>query len=163
MLPDPSLAPPPPCLASSPLSSSISQPKPATPSLSLGLIPPGGVIHRDLNVVEVGLLKLASATGSLEDVHQILSRYICTQTPDPTTGRLWLSLFHESITEAIANNHSVIVSYLFFMRVGEPSLYVKSALSARSSTIFQVFLDHGWNINESIERTMAPALGWVLP
>ena len=151
MLPDLGSAPPPPWLRSSSLNSSITPPAPPTP--------PPGVIDRDPNVIEVGLLKLATATGSLEDVHQILSRYISTQTPDPTTGRLWLSLFGESIREAITRDHSFILSYLFFMRVGVPVAYVPHAITTRSSTIFQVFLDYGWNINEPIERTIAPALG----
>jgi hypothetical protein len=69
---------------------------------------------------EVGLLKLARAAGSLQDVHQIILQYTSTQTPDPTTGQPWLYLFAESITEAIANNHAIVLSYLFFMHVGEP-------------------------------------------
>jgi len=151
MLPDLSAAPPPPWLRSSPPRSSIGRPAPPTP--------PPGVIKRDSNVIEVGLLKLATASGSLEDVHQILSQYISTQTPDLKTGRLWLSIFGESIREAIAKDHSVILSYLFFMRVGAPTTFVHYAITTRSSTIFQVFLDYGWNIDEPIERAMAPALG----
>lgn len=131
---------------------------PRTPPLGLATKPLAQP-PREPDPVEVGLLKLASRSGCLRDVHQILSQYILTQAPDPTTGRLWLYLFGESITEAIAHHHTIILSYLFFKRVGEPSLHVRSAIDARSSAIFQVFLDYGWNINEPLERTMPPALG----
>lgn len=109
--------------------------------------------------VQVNLLKLASRAGKLQDVHQILMQYILRQTPDPITGRFRLYLFHESIREAIHHNRPIILSYLLFMRVGEPSLYLSPALEARSSSIFQVFLDYGWNINEPLERTRPPTLG----
>ncbi|KAG9228138.1 ankyrin repeat-containing domain protein, partial [Amylocarpus encephaloides] len=66
-----------------------------------------------------------------------------------------------SIIEAVLYQHPSVVSYLFFMRVGEPVLYVKTALKVRSSAIFQVFLDYGWNINEPLERTMPPALSYI--
>lgn len=129
-------------------------PRPRTP-------PPGlrrGPFKRP-DPVEVGLLKLATVAGCLQDVHQILSQYIITQTPDPTTGRLRLCLFCGSITEAIARNHTAILSYLFFMRVGEPKWYINDAIKAKSAPVFQVFLDYGWDINKPLQRAMAPALG----
>ncbi|TAQ86990.1 hypothetical protein B7494_g4695 [Chlorociboria aeruginascens] len=113
------------------------------------------------NPAEVILLKLASSAGSLQDVHQILSQFIVTQAPNPTTGELWLYQFSESITEAIINNDPIILSYLFFMHVGIPHFYLSSAIEARSSAIFQVFLDYGWQINKPLQRTMPPALGYV--
>lgn len=131
-------------------------PRPATPHLSpqtFGHSPTGS------EPSEAGSLKCASAAGSLQDVHQILAQYILTQTPDSRTGRLSLSLFYRAVTEAIINNHAPILSYLFFMRVGEPSKYLYCALRAESCSIFQVFLNYGWDINQPIERTKAPALG----
>lgn len=141
-----------------PPSPSTAPPRPPTPPPGL-LIPPPRPPPRGPKPAEVRLLKLASAEGRLKDVHQILSQYLLTQTPDTATGRLKLNLFHESITESIATNQPAVLSYLFFMRVGVPSLYIRSALRARSPTVFQVFLDYGWDINEPVERTMAPALG----
>lgn len=132
-------------------------PRPPTP-------PPGlltGLLRtpKRADAIEVELLKLATTAGCLQDVHQILSQYILTQSPDSTTGKLDLHLFCGSIREAIAKNHTTILSYLFFMRIGEPSLYIGYALEARSATVFQVFLDYGWDINKPLERAMAPALG----
>jgi hypothetical protein len=116
---------------------------------------------RPRDPVDVELLRQASAQGQLQDVHQILSQYLVTQAPDPATGELKLTVFCDSIPEAIAHNHPKILSYLFFMHVGEPSLYVNEAIKARSSAIFEVFLRFGWNINKPVERTMAPALGYA--
>jgi len=104
------------------------------------------------------LLEHARA-GRLQNAHATICQYMSTQTPDPITGRLELRLFYESIKAAIANRHTAVVSYLFFMRIGEPSLYVYEALEARSTAIFQVFLNHGWDINKPLGRNKAPPLG----
>ncbi|OBT69335.1 hypothetical protein VE03_01038 [Pseudogymnoascus sp. 23342-1-I1] len=106
------------------------------------------------------LLRHATA-GHLQEAHETLCRYMLTQTPDPTTGRLKLGLFCDSIKAAIANRHEALVSYLFSMGIGEPSLYVWEALEAKSTAIFQVFLDHGWDINKPLGRNKAPPLGYV--
>lgn len=140
-------------------------PSPSTPPSRLSIPPPDLLIDPPRPPpakpvpVEVELLRLATAAGSLQDVHQILSQYILTQSPDRTTGQLKLALFHTSIVEAIAKNYSIILSYLFYMRVGEPSSSMYLALQVRSSTIFEIFLNYGWNINEPIQRTQPPALG----
>ena len=109
--------------------------------------------------VEIKLLKLASTEGRLQDVHQILLQYLLTQTPDNISGKLRLGIFYESIVEAILHQHPLVLSYLFFMRVGEPRFYTKTAIKVRSPSIFQVFLEYSWDINEPLERTMPPALG----
>lgn len=111
--------------------------------------------------IEVELLRKASSQGRLQDVHQILSQYLLTQVPDSTTGRLRLGILCDSILEAIAHNHLHILSYLFFMRVGEPFFYLKHAIDTRSHAVFEVFLQYGWDINKPVERTMAPALGYA--
>ncbi|KAI9746732.1 MAG: hypothetical protein M1818_000447 [Claussenomyces sp. TS43310] len=105
------------------------------------------------------LLREASKEGSLQEVHAILSRHIVSQLPDNVTGQLRLTIFYESVREAIYLQYTSILSYLFFMRVGEPSVYIDAALEARSVDIFQVFLDYGWNLNKPLDRTKAPALG----
>jgi len=114
------------------------------------------VAHRDSNRAEIGLLKLASTEGRLQDVQQILLQYILSRADESSLG---LNKFYESVLEAILHRHPSILSCLFSLRVGEPRLYVKTALQARSSAIFHVFLEYGWDINEPLERTMPPALG----
>ena len=104
------------------------------------------------------LLRHATA-GHLQDAHETLCRYMLTQTPDPTTGPLELGLFYESIKAAIANRHAALVSYLFSMGIGEPSLCVRDAIEAKSTAIFQVFLNHGWDVNKPLGRNKAPPLG----
>jgi hypothetical protein len=111
--------------------------------------------------VEVKLLREASAQGHLQDVQQILSQYLSTQGLDPITSQIKLAMFRDSILEAIAHNHSDILSYLFSMQVGEPLLYINQAIAAESNSIFEVFLYHGWDINKPVERAMAPVLGYV--
>ncbi|KAI9742591.1 MAG: hypothetical protein M1818_003732 [Claussenomyces sp. TS43310] len=130
---------------------------PSPPLLSATLRPPSP----KPDPPEVALLESATVAGCLQDVHQILSQYLVTQNPDPATGRLKLNLFHRSIEAAIANDSKIILAYLFFMRIGEPSLYTGSALRARSASVFQVFLNYKWNINQPLSRTEAPPLGYI--
>jgi hypothetical protein len=119
------------------------------------------LVNSEPDRVEIKILKLASTEGRLQDIHQILSQYLLTQAPDSITGKLRLSIFYESIVEAILHQYPSILSYLFFMRVGEPAFFIKTAIEVRSPAIFQVFLDYGWDINEPLERTMPPALGYI--
>lgn len=97
--------------------------------------------------------------GRLRDAHETLCLYMLSQTPDPTTGLLDLRLFYESIQAAITCRHVALVTYLFDRGIGEPSLYVLDAIDAKSTAIFQVFLNHGWNINKPLGRNKAPPLG----
>ena len=116
------------------------------------------LVNSEPEKVEIKLLKLASTEGRLQDIHQNLSQYLLTQSPD-ISGKLRLSIFYESIVEAILHQYPSVLSYLFFMRVGKPRFYTKTAIEIRSPAIFQVFLEYGWDINEPLERTMPPPLG----
>lgn len=157
--PDPTARPPPVPLhdptgfASSPPPSPTHTPPPPPPGwpASPAGIPP--------YVTAESLLAAAAAAGRLQDAHDILAEYLSLQAPDPETGRLELCRFHESTRAAIANDCPAVLGYLFAMRVGEPALYIDDALVARSTAVFQVFLDHGWDINAPIGRAKAPALG----
>lgn len=141
-----------------PPSPSIVQPPPPPPFPKF-LPSSMTVTHDDSNRAEIGLLKLASAEGRLQDVQQILSQYMLSRADVSSVGTLRLNVFYESIVEAILHRHPSILSYLFSLHVGEPRLYVTTAIQARSSAIFHVFLEYGWDINEPLERTMPPALG----
>jgi hypothetical protein len=101
----------------------------------------------------------AATYGSLREAHETLCWYMSTQTPDLVTGELELYHLQESIRAAIANNQPSLLSYLFFMRIGEPSFFVEDALQVRSPEVFQVFLHYGWDINQPRGRHLAPALG----
>lgn len=108
---------------------------------------------------ETKVLEAASAAGRLDEVHQILAQYLIEHGPDPETGKLDLGMFCASIYHAIINNHPTIVSYLFYWRIGTPSTYLPSALQVRSTVIFQIFLDYGWDINQPYDRISPPSLG----
>jgi hypothetical protein len=125
-------------------------PRPTSPAARIYVAP-----------TESELLAVLSAAGKLRDVHQILAQYILAHEPDPVTGQLDLSMFTKSVCQAIASNRPAIVSYLFFMRVGRPSDYVFHALKARSTSIFEIFLQHGWDINQPVAQMEAPVLGYV--
>jgi hypothetical protein len=140
---------------------------PSLPVSQLSLPPPQPqilpssmrLVYSDQDRADVKILKLASTKGRLQNVHQIFSQYLLTQVPDNTTGKLRLNIFYESIIEAILHEYPSVLSYLFFMRIGEPAFYAKTVIEVRSPAIFQVFLDYGWDINKPLERTMPPALG----
>ncbi|ELR02004.1 hypothetical protein VC83_01471 [Pseudogymnoascus destructans] len=104
----------------------------------------------------------AATYGSLRDARETLCWYMSTQTPDPVTGEFELYHLQESIRAAIANNQPPLLSYLFFMRIGEPSFFVEDALRVRSTAVFRVLLYYGWDINKPRGRHLAPALGYVI-
>jgi hypothetical protein len=131
---------------------------PLTPPL--GLMPEvSRLLQKGLDPAEVRALREASAVGCLQDVHQILLYYILTQSPHPITGRLLLYSFHEAVSVAITYDYTSILSYLFFMCVGEPSEYFYSAIMKEAASVFEVLLNYGWNINHPLEETKPPALG----
>lgn len=109
----------------------------------------------------VAVLLRHARAGRLQDAHQMLCQYIMTLTLDSTTGRPELGLFNESVKAAIANRHAPLVSYLFFFGIGKPSLCIEDALKARSTAIFEVFLEYRWDINKPLGRNKAPPLRWV--
>lgn len=120
-------------------------------------MPPGP--RRYVAPTEAELLSVFSAAGKLRDVHQVLVQYLLAHEPDPVTGELDLTVFTRSICQAIASEQPAVVSYLFFMRVGKPSDYIFNACRVRSTSIFEVFLQHGWDINQPVDQKDAPVLG----
>lgn len=144
-MPDPGPSPP-------------STPRRTPPPPPLGLFPAAGLLKDPMRDARERLLR-AATYGSLRDAHETLCWYMSTQTPDPVTGEFELYHLQESIRAAIANNQPPLLSYLFFMRIGEPSFFVEDALRVRSPAVFQVFLRCGWDINKPRGRHLAPALG----
>lgn len=123
-------------------------PRPTSPAARIYVAP-----------TETELLPVLSAAGKLRDVHQILVQYLLAHEPDPVTGKLDLTMFTRSICQAIASKQPAVVSYLFFMRVGKPSDYIFHACQARSTSIFEIFLQHGWDINQPVAQMDTPVLG----
>lgn len=121
--------------------------------------PPSPIIRPYIAPTETEVSTTLSAEGNLREVHQIIAQYILAHEPDPVTGDLDLSMFRRSLGEAIVCNQPAVVSYLFRMRVGEPSEYVYHALLARSISVFEVFLRYGWDINQPVWQTEPPMLG----
>ena len=125
------------------------------PSLSNG-------VHRDYDPsMDIEQVTNASAAGQLNEVHRLLSKYISMQLPDVETGQIDLRLFSPALSAAVTNHHKTIVSYLLFMRLPLTCLPTTEAIRTKSSSIFQTFLDYGWDINEPMSRITPPALAYV--
>lgn len=104
--------------------------------------------------VEVYLLRTACENQQLGVIKDLLSSY-ATQHPDDD-----LSIFSASCSVAVCRNLPGTLLYLC-SRV-PPLFSTDMALRVKSTAIFQVFLDHGWDINGTFHRLCPPPLGSVV-
>jgi hypothetical protein len=63
-----------------------------------------------------------------------------------------------ALLTALAHNHAEIASYLLAHGVPVGLLDIQQAIETRSMAIFNVLLQHAWNINQPLSETQPPAL-----
>ena len=100
---------------------------------------------------EVKLMKSACKSGSLAAIQNILSDW---KSQDQSNS---LEVFSGCFSTAASNERPGVLLYL--CEKIPQYLCSEAALDARSTAIFQVFLDRGWNINQVFHRLMPPPLG----
>lgn len=103
---------------------------------------------------EVAALATACASGDLEDAKGILGAYLIGRSPENYA----LHKFWPALLTALAHNHAEIAPCLLAHGVPFGLLDIQQAIETRSTAIFNVLLQHAWNINQPMSETQPPAL-----
>ncbi|KAL9035578.1 MAG: hypothetical protein Q9180_004790 [Flavoplaca navasiana] len=102
-------------------------------------------------------LQEACAHGRTKEAKKILNRWKNMSNPVPHMVDLYPALH-----AAARYDHLSTVSMLLDKRFRVSYHDVLPALANRSMAMLQVFLNHGWNINQNMGPSVAPALTHVL-
>jgi hypothetical protein len=104
-------------------------------------------------------LRQAAAAGNLDEVKARLQRWRSKISPSELTAKH----LEDALIGAVIAGQSRIASFLLDEGANlDPEIIVFALGKGSSVAMFQVFLDHGWDINERT-GTGAPALKQVLP
>lgn len=92
-----------------------------------------------------------------KQVHHLLheSQLVPAATPDPA----WLS---SSLEIAIQHENLEIVQFLLNEDVAQGDLPIESAVRQQAKGVLELFLQHGWDINQPMRRNEPPALRYAL-
>jgi hypothetical protein len=102
----------------------------------------------------IGQLTEASASGNLTEVQAILSQFLAQ--PAPTDFEL--DHLVGALDKAVKNNHVKVASYLLSQGIPMNVGLFRHATQVKSYEMLQLFLDHGWNINQQLSYTKPPPL-----
>lgn len=112
-------------------------------------------IFDNLTSPEEITLRGACARGDFFSIQQTLNAHASQYVG---SGRAFGSCF----TEAILCSHPGVLLYLCEKLPGCQFFCSDAVADARSTTIFQVIIDHGWDINQIFHRLKPPVLGQVM-
>ena len=110
-------------------------------------------------LTEIVQMELASASGYLAAVEAV---YQLWQATPQDHERAQIEHFASSFAVAMAHDQVSVASYLFKARVPMNHGHVELAIEQKSYSFLQLFLDYGYNINESPDWTTPRPLLWVL-
>jgi len=97
----------------------------------------------------------ASIAGDLSKVQEALDSYLREQgSHDPK-----LYKFDCVLTEAIQWKQSEIISFLLSAGVPLEKVHCYKATEVKSTAVYEVFLQNGWDINRPLDIYEPPALG----
>ena len=107
----------------------------------------------------VDSLQEACAHGRTEEAKKILDRWKSMSNPVPRRPpKRPMVHLHSALHAAVQHDHLSTVSMLLDEGFCISYQEVRPALANRSMAMLQVFLNHGWNINQTLGPSMAPAL-----
>lgn len=96
---------------------------------------------------EVVQLEAASASGDIKAVEAVFqSQWLEKAQVD----RIHIDRFASSLVMAMTYNHVSVASYLLSVGVSMNISHFTLAMEMKSYAFLQLFLDHGWDINEPI-------------
>lgn len=116
---------------------------------------PDSAIFDNLMSPEEITLRGACARGDFFSIQQTLNEHASQYVG---SGRAFGSCF----TEAIRCSHPGVLLYLCEKLPGCQFFSSDAVVEARSTTILQVILDHGWDMNHIFDRLKPPVLGWFV-
>jgi hypothetical protein len=101
------------------------------------------------------LLRNACRRGDVAQV-EIASRGILGTMSEPRPD---LACFNGVITSAIESGQIGVVQHFLNSELfNRDKLPVHAAVQAKSTVVLELFLDHGWNINQPCDRDKPPLL-----
>lgn len=103
---------------------------------------------------EVTSLVNACVSEDFDSVQNIFKSYLMNRSPENHE----LHTFWPVLLTAVTHNCPKIVSHLLDLGLPLVSMHVEQAIKTKSTAIFDVFLQHGWKINEQLSETKPPAL-----
>ncbi len=101
---------------------------------------------------EITPMTQASIAGDLGKVQEALNFYLREHDPK-------LYKFDSVLTEAIQGKQSEIISYLLSAGVPLEKVHCYKATEVKSTAVYEVFLQNGWDINRPLDIYEPPALG----
>ncbi len=103
---------------------------------------------------DITLTTQASIAGDLGKVQGYLESYLrVSQNPKPYE-------FEPVLNEAIRWNRPEIIAYLLSNGVPLEKVHCYRATEVKSAAVYEVFLQHGWDINRPLDIYEPPALGY---
>lgn len=103
---------------------------------------------------EVTWLADACVSGDFNSIQTFFESYLTNWSPE----KHGLHEFWPVLLTAVSYDRPHIVSYLLDLGLPLVSIHVERATSTKSTAIFDVFLQHGWNINKQRSETQPPTL-----
>jgi hypothetical protein len=93
----------------------------------------------------------ASFGGNLRKVQKLLQEWESMANQEPPRGLPSdpFAPFYNTLIEAVKNNHLGIVAFLLNYGFRCSEYAVTAVIQSKSIELFQIFFDHGWDINES--------------
>ncbi|KLJ12512.1 hypothetical protein EMPG_09515 [Blastomyces silverae] len=103
--------------------------------------------HREDSIHSIpDVIEDACALGDMERIKPLCETWMAamsrTQSPEDS-----LSLPHNAVVTAAKNRHAPVVAYLLSLGVPITHMLIKGVIDGGSTELFQVLLDHGWDIN----------------
>jgi len=103
---------------------------------------------------EVEDVQTAIVSRSLEAVKEAFSKWVGRDATD----RCDIGRFVVCLHEAIKLNDASTLSYLVSENIPFDKHHISHAVELKSTSLLQVFLNNGWNINEPISSSTPPIL-----
>lgn len=103
---------------------------------------------------EIKPLVYACITGQLDQVKEIFQGYLTRQ--DYTEDALYE--FWPVLLTAIEYDKPEIVRYLLCLGIPLEPMHIQKAIETKSTSIFDVLINHNWDINQSLGDFKPPAL-----
>lgn len=100
-------------------------------------------------------IEAASAAGDLPKVKALVESWSTASTGStpsrdasrPEPDKPLKEALQAALTEAAENGHAEVVSFLLERGANITSAALRGGRDSRSTSVFQAFLDHGWDIN----------------
>ena len=106
---------------------------------------------------EIKTLEVASASGDLAAVQAIFELQWLEK---PLAEQVKIDCFASSFVTVIQNNHISVASYLLLKEVSINISHIILAIKQKSYPFLQLFMSHGWDINEPIGSASPSPLMW---